>query len=242
MEKTPKFTIDVLGFPLTFDLTVMFATTITCMIVFLFVFLATRGRNMRRPSGMQNLVEMVVEFMRNTVRQSFDNRTAEKFIAFAVTLFLFIFFANQLGVMMMATGYVNQDIPSLGITSSDHLSFFKSPTADINVPFVMAIAITLFAHFIGITKHPVAYFKAYINPLHIIEEITKPLTHAMRLWANIFAGEILITILLTLGSKWIAGAPLLVWLGYSVFIGAVQAYVFTILATIYISQKYTPEH
>ncbi|MDR6225512.1 F0F1 ATP synthase subunit A [Desmospora profundinema] len=242
MEKTPKFSIDVLGFPLVFDLTVMISTMFTCIVVFLFMMLATRGRNMRRPTGMQNVMELLIEFMRNTVRQSFDNRTAEKFMGFVVSLFLFIFFANQLGVIMMATGYVNQDIPALGVTSTDHLSFFKSPTADFNVPVVMALAITLFAHFIGITRHPGAYFKAYINPMHIVEEITKPLTHAMRLWANIFAGEILITILIKLGGPLTTGAPLLVWLGYSVFIGAVQAYVFTILATIYISQKYTPQH
>lgn len=238
IEKTPK--VELLG--MTFDVTVMIATTITCLVVFLFTLLATRGRNVRRPTGMQNLVEMLIEFLRNMLRESFDKRTAEKFIGFVVTLFLFIFFANQLGVILMVTGHVHHDIPSLGLVAGDHVSFFKSPTASFYVPITMALAITLFAHFIGIARHPGPYFKAYLNPLHFVEEFTKPLTHAMRLWANIFAGEILITILITLGSPLITGAPLLVWLGYSLFIGAVQAYVFTILATIYISQKYSPAH
>ncbi|PTM56756.1 F0F1 ATP synthase subunit A [Desmospora activa] len=238
MEETPK--VELLG--MTFDVTVMIATTFTCCVVFLLTFLATRGRNVRRPTGMQNLVEMLIQFLRNMVRESFDNRTAEKFIGFVVTLFLFIFFANQMGVILMVTAHAHHDLPTLGLAAGDHVSLFKSPTADFNVPVVMALAITLFAHFIGIARHPGAYFKAYLNPMHIIEEITKPLTHAMRLWANIFAGEILITILITLGGPLITGAPLLVWLGYSVFIGAVQAYVFTILATIYISQKYSPQH
>jgi F-type H+-transporting ATPase subunit a len=64
----------------------------------------------------------------------------------------------------------------------------------------------------------------------------------MRLWANIFAGEILITILLTKFPIYITGVPLLVWMGFSLFVGAIQAYIFTVLTNVYIAQKITNDH
>lgn len=58
----------------------------------------------------------------------------------------------------------------------------------------------------------------------------------MRLYGNIFAGEVLIGVLLGMGALSIL--PLVVWQGFSVFIGSIQAYVFTILSMVYINQKY----
>jgi F-type H+-transporting ATPase subunit a len=78
-------------------------------------------------------------------------------------------------------------------------------------------------------------------PLHIIDELAKPTTHAARLWANIFAGEVLILILAE-GAKYITWLPLGAWLGFSLFVGAIQAYIFTVLAMVYISQKIADEH
>jgi F-type H+-transporting ATPase subunit a len=64
----------------------------------------------------------------------------------------------------------------------------------------------------------------------------------MRLWANIFAGEVLITIMLTKGPIWLTGAPLLLWIGFSLFVGTIQAYIFTVLANVYIAQKMVSDH
>lgn len=228
-------------FGLQFDISTMIGTVVTCIIVFLITYLGARGMQMRKPTKRQLLVEQIVGFIRGMLHENMDRRTAEKYIGFSVTLFLFIFFANQLGVMMMVTGTMETDLPSLGLKAGEDVSWFKSPTANISIPIVMAVAITLFAHVMGIITRPKQYFKDYLNPMHIVGEITKPMTHAMRLWANIFAGEILIIVLVTVGSPLITGAPLIVWLGYSLFIGAVQAYVFTILASIYIAQKISPE-
>ncbi len=235
--KSPQLELGLLQF----DVPTMIGTILTCIIVFLITYLGARGVQMRRPGKKQLIVEMIVGFIRNMLHENMDRRNAERYIGFAVTLFLFIFFANQLGVVLMVTGTMETDMPSLGLMAGDKVSWFKSPTANMGVPIVMAVAITLFAHVMGIFTHPKTYFKDYLNPMHIIGEITKPMTHAMRLWANIFAGEILILVLVTVGSPLITGAPLIVWIGYSLFIGAIQAYVFTILASIYIAQKVSPE-
>ncbi|SDC52886.1 F-type H+-transporting ATPase subunit a [Melghirimyces thermohalophilus] len=237
---TPK--VQFLG--MTFDLTIMIGTTVTCVIVFLITFLATRNRSLY-PKGLQNVVEMIIDFAKGIARMAYDQKTAEKYVVFSFTLFLFIMVANQLGIFLMVTTEAHQPFPSLGITESalqeSHgINWFKSPTADLNVALGMAIAVALFTHYVGIRSGLKNYLGHYISPMgpiHLIEEFSKPLTHGMRLWANIFAGEILITIMITEGSPLITGAPLIVWMGFSLFIGVIQAYIFTVLANVYISQK-----
>lgn len=235
MEKSEKLTFHIGDFPVVFDVPVMIATTVAFLIVLILAFLASRKLTMV-PTGLQNFIEMIIDFTSNIVRTNMDEKTASRFYGFAFTLFVYIVVANELGLMFNV-------ITSEG-NHQNAYTWWKSPTADINAVFSLAIAITLFAHLLGIWKSPKHYLKEYFQPywwmfpLHIIDEIAKPLTHGMRLWANIFAGEVLVIVLLQL--NWLfAGAPLMVWIGYSLFVGVVQAYVFTILAFIYISQKIT---
>lgn len=243
MELTPK--VDFLG--LTFDLTVIIGSLLAAVLVFLFTILATRRLSMV-PSGMQNVVEMIIDFSRGISRLSLDDKKAEKFLGLTFTMLLFIFFANQFGVIVMVTQELHHPIPSLGITNLDNahaIAWFKSPTADLNVTIAMAVGVALYSHYLGIRYNPRGYVKHYASfmlPIHLVEEFSKPLTHAMRLWANIFAGEILITILLTKFPIYITGVPLLVWMGFSLFVGAIQAYIFTVLTNVYIAQKITNDH
>lgn len=245
MELSPKVTF--LG--LTFDLSVITGSLLTAVIVLIVTILATRGRSMR-PGKLQNVVEMLVDFTRGITRMSYDDRRAEKFLGFTFSLFLFILIANQLGVIMMVTSHAHHAIPALGITEemlkqTEEIVWLKSPTADLNVTIAMAVAIALFANFMGLRNSVKGYFKHFLSPLgilHVIEEFSKPATHAMRLWANIFAGEVLIVIMLTKGPIWLTGVPMLAWMGFSVFVGAIQAYIFTVLANVYIAQKMTSDH
>ena len=248
MELTPK--IKFLG--LTFDLTVMIGTVVTALIVFILLMLATRGKRMV-PKGIQNVMEMVVEFIQGITGMMLEKRKAEKYLGFAITVFLFVFIANELGVLLMVPSEVHGSISGLGLTkealekSENAVSWFKSPTSDINVTVAMAFAIAIYAHLAGLFRSPRKYFGHYVQPfvfmlpMHLIDEIAKPVTHAARLWANIFAGEVLILILLE-GAPYLTGLPLLVWIGFSLFVGAIQAYIFTVLAMVYISQKVADDH
>lgn len=240
MELTPK--VEFLN--MTFDLTIIIGTTVACLIVFLLSVLATRGRS-RVPRGIQNLVEMAIDFVKGITRMAYDNnnKAADKYVVFSYTLFMFILVANQLGIFLMVTSEAHQSFPGLGIAEGDHVSWFKSPTADLSVTLAMAVAITLYTHIVGIRSGLKGYIGHYFKPMflmlpiHLIETISKPLTHGMRLWANLFAGEILITIMITEGSPLITGAPVIVWMGFSLFVGAIQAYIFTVLANVYIAQQ-----
>lgn len=245
LEITPK--IEFLG--LTFDLTVMIGTVVTMILVLLFCILSTRKLALR-PRGMQNVMEMVIEFIRGITRIMLDNKRAEKYMSFALTTFLFVFISNQLGVITMISAKVEEPIASLGLTAEalqsvdGVVNWFKSPTSNINVTVALAFAIAIYAHVLGISKSPKAYLKHYVQPfwpmafIHIIDEFAKPTTHAARLWANIFAGEVLILILRE-GAMYWSWLPLIPWLGFSVFVGTIQAYIFAVLAMVYIAQKET---
>ena len=79
-------------------------------------------------------------------------------------------------------------------------------------------------------------------PIKIIEEFANTLTLGLRLYGNIFAGEILLGLLATGLATGVVGniaaaLPMLIWLGFSVFVGAIQSYIFTMLTMVYLSHK-----
>jgi F-type H+-transporting ATPase subunit a len=232
---------------MTFDVTLMIGSVVSALIVMLIVFLLTRRLSVR-PEGRQNVMEYIIDFVSGITGTMLEKKESAKYLSFALTTFLFILVANLLGVIVMVTSTVNGPIPSLGITTAglkmadNSVSWFKSPTSDINVTVAMAGAIFLYSHFAGIAKSPRGYLQHYVKPfwwmlpIHLIDEVSKPATHALRLWANIFAGEVLITILRE-GAFYFTGVPLFAWMGFSVFVGCIQAYIFTVLAMVYIAQK-----
>lgn len=249
-----------------FDIPVMLMTVLTSILVLIVVMLCTRNMTSGVPKGKQNFFEWVIDFIRGIAGQFMDAKTSTKFVSLALTLFLYIFIGNQLGVMANITVEHSQPIPSLGITQeviNEHghevehngqkekmlgVVWFKSPTASPSVTFGLALMVLLYAHYLGIKKDPGSYAKHWFQPhplmfiLHVMEEfIIKPLTLPLRLFGNIFAGEVLIAFLLA-GSVAVVSLPLIVWLGYSVFVGTVQAYIFTTLALVYISQKVVDDH
>lgn len=251
---------------LTFDIPVMLMSVLTAILVFLVVMMSTRNMTTGVPKGWQNFFEWVIDFVRGIAGQFMDAKTSTKFVTLAVTLFLYIFIGNQLGVMANFNVLYTEPNPALGITQEviDHhghevvhdghtvkgvsVAWFKSPTASPSVTFGLALMVLLYSHYLGIKKDPGGYFKHYFQPhplmflLHAMEEfIIKPLTLPLRLFGNIFAGEVLIAFLLA-GSVAVVSLPLVIWLGYSVFVGAVQAYIFTTLTLVYISQKVVDDH
>ena len=147
-------------------------------------------------------------------------------IPFVLTLFLYIFVGNELGLM-----------PSLGV----HLS---SPTNDINVALGLSITVAVATYIIGIIQQGPRYFKhlvtpfALMLPLNIIEELAKPLTMALRLFGNILAGEILLAVLYML-VPWVV--PNL-WIGFSLIIGFLQAFIFTMLTVIALAPIFKQIH
>ncbi|TVX97122.1 F0F1 ATP synthase subunit A [Cohnella terricola] len=230
------------------EISTFLAITVSAIITFLLARLAVRNLSVENPSKLQNFMEWVVEFVQNTIASTMPLRRVKPFVALGLTLIMFIFISNLLGLPFGIVTETHSVNAALGVTQellNEHggaveLAWWKSPTADINVTAGLAVIVFVVVHFLGLKLNRKHYIKHYFQPywffapLNLIETIAKPLTLALRLYANIFAGEVLIATILMLG---IAGTPfMIVWQGFSIFVGAIQAFLFTILTMVYISQ------
>ncbi|MDR0266705.1 F0F1 ATP synthase subunit A [Paenibacillus sp.] len=245
------------------DLSIVLMLIVTCLIVFIVAKMATRNLSVENPGKMQNFMEWAVEFVRNIISSTMSMEKGKHFVGLGLTMIMFIFVGNMLGLpFSIVTDYhdpakahiFGQEIVSVteGLQKSHAegvgVVWWKSPTADLGVTMGLALVVFLLSHGIGIVKNTKAYFKHYFQPfvfffpINIIETLSKLLTHGIRLFANIFAGEVLISTIMGLSKLGIIGTvmsiPLLMaWQGFSIFIGTIQAFVFTILMMVYLSQN-----
>jgi F-type H+-transporting ATPase subunit a len=253
-EFSPQFVIA----GMVFDIPTMATTLVSAVLVLVIIMLATSNMTDGVPKGMQNFLEWLIDFVRGIAGNFMDSKTASKYVTLALTLFLYIFIANQIGLLSTFTAVSHNPAPGIGITDEVlaehhgevHVKLWNSPTANPNVTFTLAIAVLLYSHYLGLKKGAGDYFKHYFQPspflfpLHLIEELSKFLTLPLRLFGNIFAGEVLAAFL-AVGVwqiKIATSVPMFVWLGYSVFVGTIQAYIFTTLTLVYISQKVADSH
>lgn len=206
---------------LTFDMRIIVMTWIVMGIIMLLIIKASRKLDLI-PKRWQCLLEITVEFINNTVIDSLGIHGI-RYSYFFGSLFLFILFSNMLGL-----------VPGLA-----------SPTRDVSITLGLSILVVIWMQYIGIKENGwVGHFKHYFTPnflflpLHLLELFTRPLTLALRLFGNIFAGEILIE---KLTETFHIIVPSL-WLLMSVLIGAIQAYIFTILSVAYTGVTVMDEH
>ncbi len=223
------------------------------LVVLIVLRIAMRKMSVNHPTGMQNFVEWLIDFTTTLARDTTpDNATVRFVLPFAFVMIFFLFVANWLGLIMTIAIHINQPVAAWGISANDLLQahgevmVFDSPTANMSMTLGLAVMVWLISHGRGL-RHPVQYLKHYgANPMGIIEEITNPLTHGMRLYGNIFAGEALIGVILSMpmlfGFVPTGIVFLIVWLLYSAFVSTIQAYVFTILMSLYIGQKSYGSH
>jgi F-type H+-transporting ATPase subunit a len=252
--------IELGGIP--FDLVSIGMILITSIIVLLIALLGTRNLSVNNPGKMQNFLEWVVEFVHGLIASTMDMKKGKSFLMLGITLIMFIFVGNMLGLPFSVGVEVDRPVKIFGqevlATSQEalekaheegkhvSLGLWKSPTADASVTMGLAFMVIVMTHWLGLTRNTKHYLRHYIEPhvlffpLNIIKEVSKLLTLGLRLFGNIFAGEVLIAVILMAGFWGIL--PLIVWQGFSIFVGAIQAFVFTILTMVYISQNIEHSH
>ncbi|QYR22052.1 F0F1 ATP synthase subunit A [Paenibacillus sp. sptzw28] len=241
--------VDVGGFHI--DISAWIAIIVSCLVVFILARAAVSNLSVHNPSKLQNFMEWVVEFVHNTISSTMPLSKAKHYINLGLTLIMFIFVSNLLGLPfgVITEHHEKFEIAGSVIVSEQelvkdgghaHIAWWKSPTADLSVTAGLALIVFLMIHTLGLMLNRKHYLKHYFEPfwfffpLNVLKELSKPLTLALRLYANIFAGEVLISTILMLH---VVGIPLLVvWQGFSLFVGAIQAFLFTILTMVYISQ------
>ncbi|MBM7652693.1 F0F1 ATP synthase subunit A [Neobacillus cucumis] len=223
-----------------FNLANILMITVASVIVFIIALISTRNLAMK-PTGMQNFLEWVMDFVKGIINSMMDWQDGGRFHILGITLILYIFVSNMLGLPFLIT--VNEQ------------EWWRSPTSDPTVTLTLAVMVVVLSHFYGIKLKGVkgygqGFFQPlpFLFPLKIIEEFANALTLGLRLYGNIYAGELLLTLLTGgLASTGIIGAiaavPLtFIWLGFSLFVSTIQAYIFTMLTMVYMAHKVSSDH
>jgi F-type H+-transporting ATPase subunit a len=184
-------------------------------------------RNIQRiPSGIQNLMEYALEFVRDLTKNQIGEKEYRPWVPFVGTLFLFIFVANWSGALV--------PWKLLKLPEGE----LAAPTNDINTTVALALLVSLAYFYAGFKKKGLGYFAKYVQPtpvllpIAILEDFTKPLSLSFRLFGNILADELVVGVLVLLVPLFV---PLPVML-LGLFTSAIQALVFATLAAAYIHE------
>lgn len=182
--------------------------------------------SVEQPGAVQHVAEMTHEFI-SEQSESIIGHGSERFTTYLTTLFLFILLANMMGLAS---------------------PWFESPTANVTVPLGLALVTFIYYQFHGIRANGAGYIKQFIGPvwwlaplmlpIELISHFARVLSLTVRLYANMFAGDM---VTLAFFSLLPIGIPL-VFLGLHLGVAAIQAYVFTLLTMIYLSLAVAHDH
>lgn len=218
-------------------------------------YLAARRASSGVPTGLQNFVELMVETVSSQVKDGFKGES--KLVApLALTIFVWIFLMNLMDLLPVDL------LPWLaGMAGVSHLRVV--PTTDLNITLGMALTVFLLIHFYsfkvkgvkGVTEeflfHPFGKWLVPANlVLKLVEELAKPVSLALRLFGNLYAGELIFMLiaLLTLGVTQVHAGTLvwfllqfllgLAWAIFHILIITLQAFVFMMLTIVYLNMAH----
>ena len=226
----------------TFHLDTMGISIVLGVIALTLFRLAARKATSGTPGKLQNFVEILVEFVQNLVKESFHGKS--KLIApLALTIFVWVFLMNFIDLLPVDL------IPRIARIFG--LPYFRAvPTADVNMTFALSITVFLLIVFYnfkingikGVGKEMFTFpFGIWFFPfnilLRLIEELSKPISLALRLFGNLFAGE-LIFILIAIIPWWIQWTVGGIWAIFHILIITIQAFIFMMLTIVYLSMAH----
>jgi F-type H+-transporting ATPase subunit a len=214
------WTVEVAG--LTLNMDTILATLIAGGIVLGLGLYMVRGVTRGTPTKLQLAFEALASWVRGQIRDGLGLQAPTGLIGFGFTLFAFILISNWLAAL-----------------PSEHV--LPPPTADVNLVYAMTVVVFVWLNVWAIRKSPKGYVKhiaepyAFLAPIEVITlYFSRPLSLALRLFGNIFAGGIMVSVigLLPVYILWLPNAG---WKLFDMFIGGIQALIFTLLTIIYFS-------
>jgi F-type H+-transporting ATPase subunit a len=216
----------------------LYNTLIVCGILIVLALVLRRNYNERKPGLFQNAVEAIIEFLQGLIKDTLGNKPIP-IGPVAISLFMFLLVSNLIGLVPV----------------------IKSPTNDVNTTIGLALFSVGLMHYYSVKfRGGLGYFKHYfsvVEPkwrgpwgwtrvlfalLELIQEIARPVTLSFRLYFNIFVGELMVALIISLFPAFIAPFPGVVWLLFSIFVGGVQAFIFTMLTIAYIAMATEVSH
>ncbi len=220
MEELGKISVwstDVAGLHLVFNLTTIYMTLAVMAILIIFAVLATRNKGII-PNPFQVIAEIFVSIFWGLTRDALEEGLAKTYFPLICALFMFLLMCNWIGIV----------------------PFMDEPTKDLNTTLGLGLMGFFIAHYVGIrSKGLKTYVKDYFEPiffmmpLNLIGEIAKVVSISFRLYGNIMGGSIIILVVSHLVYNLII--PPFLYAFFGIFVGTVQAFVFTMLTLVYIS-------
>ncbi|MFA6552625.1 MAG: F0F1 ATP synthase subunit A [Candidatus Paceibacterota bacterium] len=199
------------------------------------------------PGRIQNLIEWIIENLLSFFETiGGDRKTAEKFFPIVATIFIFVLLSNWAGIL-----------PGVGSIGFYHLTegketfvpLFRSVNSDLNMTLALALIAVVLSHLYGLFtigfRHHVGKFLNFSGPvnffagiLELVSEFAKIISFSFRLFGNVFAGEVLLVIIGFL-IPYVAPVP---FLGLELFVGFIQALIFSTLAMVSLSAAVQVHH
>jgi len=217
LGKIHQLIIPFFGHNIALNLEVIVMTWIVFFVLIVFGFLTTRKRGML-PKPMQVVGELIISQLYELTEDALGKEKSKTYAPLICALFMFLLLSNWIGI-----------VPHL-----------EEPTKDLNTPLSLGIMGFVLAHYAGIkTKGFKEYSREYFQPiffmmpLNVIGELAKVVSISFRLFGNIMGGSIIILVVSHLIYSILL--PPLLNAFFGLFVGAIQAFVFTMLTLVYIS-------
>ncbi len=217
LGKIHQLIIPFFGHNIALNLEVIVMTWIVFFVLIVFGFLTTRKRGLL-PKPMQVVGELIISQLYELTEDALGKEKSKTYAPLICALFMFLLLSNWIGI-----------VPHL-----------EEPTKDLNTPLSLGIMGFVLAHYAGIkTKGFKEYSREYFQPiffmmpLNVIGELAKVVSISFRLFGNIMGGSIIILVVSHLTYSIILPPFLNAFFG--LFVGAIQAFVFTMLTLVYIS-------
>jgi len=215
-----------------------------------FLWWVVRGATAGVPGKRQAFVELLIGFIDDQAKGIFHHGDRNKFVApAALTVFVWVLLMNSMDFLPV-------DIVGLGTHAVSEHGFRIVPTADVNTTFALALTVWFLMIFFSISSkgfggwmHELFFtpFGRWVIPFNflfnLIEYISKPLSHSLRLYGNMYAGELIFLLLWLLAAAGIgwAGLSFFLGLGWAIFhilIVGLQAYIFMMLTVVYLAMAH----
>ncbi|MFA6409036.1 MAG: F0F1 ATP synthase subunit A [Gammaproteobacteria bacterium] len=241
-----NFTISDGGF-YTLNLDTLIISILTGLVFFCLFRSAAKKMQSGVPNKLQNFVEMIVEYVAQLIKDSFHGRS--KLIApLSLTIFVWIWLMNFMDLLPVDILCV--PLYHLGILDP---TFRLVPTEDVNLTFALSLTVFFLILFYNANTKGAkelshewlaAPFNVWLFPInilfHLIEEITKPVSLALRLYGNMFAGELIFLLIAALPwwIQWTVGG---LWSLFHVLVITIQAFIFMMLTITYLSMAHGSE-
>ena len=198
---------------------------------------------MENPGRWQNFVEWLVEFVDNSVKETFHGKSP-LIAPLALTLFVWIFLMNLMDLVpvdILPVAFHLVGVPYMKVV----------PTTDVNITFGLSLSVFALMIFYSIkikgvggligelAFQPFGPKLFFVNlPLELVSMVAKPLSHSLRLFGNLFAGELIFILIAGLLPFWLQWTLSVPWAIFHILVITLQAYIFMMLTIVYLSMAH----